>query len=45
MKKTQKNILGILCLVFVLAMTVFAYTLPEPETELVVVPSEIAFSE
>ena len=33
MKKTQKNAIGILGLIFVIAMTVFAYTLPDPVAE------------
>ena len=45
MKKTYKNILGILCLVVVLAMTIFAYTLPEPEGEIASHPDGIARAE
>lgn len=45
MKKIHKNILGVICLAFVLAMTIFAYTLPEPEVEIVSRPSGIARAE
>ena len=42
MKKTQKNAIGILGLIFVIAMTVFAYTLPDPVAEPAREPKEIA---
>lgn len=33
MKESKKKILGIFGLILVIAMTAFAYTLPEPEEE------------
>ncbi len=42
MKKTQKNAIGILGLILVVAMTVFAYTLPDPVAEPPRDPKEIA---
>lgn len=33
MKESKKKILGIFGLILVFAMTIFAYTLPDPEAE------------
>lgn len=34
MKESRKKVLGVFGLIFVIAMTVFAYTLPDPEEKI-----------